>query len=702
MEDEMLRICFYHWIPLADNMLPDIAKSLVTQKNATISENTVEHVLYESNIDTESDKLGKLHIKGKINSRGFSQYIINIPPPRNMALGPVIESTLPKLHNAVSSFIFDILPYAVRNKIGVMEESIVSFQRFESTVFETFVDNLSKRFLKTYSVVAILVDDVYEQDIKAGFIIDGDNVSLNITSNNNENFFTCSENESVFFFYSKKFAVEEQKEFESVIYKYCALVAYARFVERVVDILKDVRDHIIPLRRQLAIALQRNTEEHFNWMTRIKKYLTYIKIKLPIIQRVINHLASANRTGVKLKLDLFKNSANINSFPSLVKAQEHLIKMRMKPLNINDIINEALERSEKLFDEADRENGILSTELTQVLQGSLQSEQVQITTRELDTSRSILELDRGGKNRSNALKILSLVLSGSLGVQFATAIVDIWNFYSKYQIPSGGSAILKGVLLLVFPAVAWLLADKYIQRKSDLFRLVIPVLSNIPSESISRYLTDYPSNYNRHEISGQRNTVSWSQTLFPILNKPQYTRLPYLFKRIPLKYKFNMVFDYEKRGYVHSITLEAEHNKIKFDVFGLVVQILSSMDKSGCLSEYQRRETSLLAEVLMYLGINLRDDLIGLNKILATSSDELQRDLEGYKKDTDDPSLSNIDRDIMKDIMEKNTLYLDWLIDAQEDKHENIPLSLLGRSNVAKKLTVLRVILPTFDFVKEI
>lgn len=684
----MLRICLYHWIPLADNMLPDIAKSLQLRQQARIVENTVEHVVYSAPLDTGIDNLGKVQVKGKINSRGFSQLIVDVPPPKNMSLGPVIESLLPSFQKTIAEFIFEILPYAVRNKTGVMEESIVSFQRFESKVFETFVDNLSKKFLSTYRVIAIVVDKSYEQDVQAGFIVDNEETQITITNPLGGNYVTCNKAEDVFFFYATDFPLEEQKEFESVIYKYCALVVYAHFVERVVDILKDVRDHIIPLRRQLAIALQRNTEEHFSWMTRVKKYLTYIKIKLPIIQRVKNHLFSASKTGVKPKLELFQNAAGIQGFPSLVSTQ--LLHIRMKPLDIGGIIEEALARLDNLYSEAASENDVLSNELSLVLQGSLQAEHVLITTRELDASRSMLELDRGGKNRANALKILSVVLSGTLGLQIANEVVSIWNLYSSYKLVDPTSSLLRVAFLLGTPTTAWYFTDKYIQRKSDIFRLVIPITANIPQDAIERYIQNHSKSYNRHEISGQRNVISWNKVLKPTLDKIRNPFLRIFYSR----YNFNIIFDYEKRGYIYSITLEAEHNKLRFDVFGLVVQILSAMDESGCLAEYQEKETSLLAEVLIHLGINLSDELIALNKILATTSNELERDLDGYLHNPNDPSMSDDDRIIMQDIIVKYNKYLEWLIDAEENKHKNTPLSLLGRSNIAQKLTILR----TMDF----
>ena len=150
-----------------------------------------------------------------------------------------------------------------------------------------------------------------------------------------------------------------------------------------------------------------------------------------------------------------------------------------------------------------------------------------------------------------------------------------------------------------------------------------------------------------------------------------------------------MIPDYERRGYIYSITLEAEHHGLQFELLQLVVQLLTDMDKSNCLMDYQKDETSLLAEVLLNLGINMDENLVALNKILSVSSDELYRDIEAYKRNPEDPSMSDEDRKIMNNIRDKLDDYIAWLIDAEKNKRE-IPLPLLGETNVREKLALLK------------
>ncbi len=685
----MLRISIYHWLPLADNMLPDIEKALCSDKKISDVISDGDYIDYSFELDTELDRVGKIQLKGKINSRGFNQSIINIPPPKDMALAPVIEMILPTLQTKVANLLFEIAPYAVRNKTGILEEKIVSFQQFESRQFEAYLDNISRKFLMSYRAIAILVDKDYEQDIRAGFYIESKDLSLKISATNSPNSAACDEVNSIFFFFSNEYAEQEIQYFENVVYKYCAAITYLHFIERAITILKDVRDHVIPLRRQLAIALQRNTEEHFVWLTRMKKYLTYVNIKLPVIERVKNHLEAAYTLGVRYKLELFERPSSIEPFSTLTNIQ--LIAEKNKPLQLEGHIKEALGRLDKLYDEAKQENSILSNELSQVLIGSLESENVQITARDLDATRSLLELDRGGKNRANALKVLSVVLSGTLGLAIADVMInlaesllpkfEIGFFHQILDFIVSSAIPFKLFFLVAAPVVAYLFTEWSIAQKSNLFRLVIPFSANLPPENIHMYL-EKKKPYTRFESSGQRRVVSWDQKFIPEVQIKMRDR----------KSIFNVIIDYEKRGYVYSVSLEAEHSRLTFDILGLVIQVLSDMDKDNCLKDYQQNETSLLAEVLIHLGIHLEEKLIALNKVLALPAEELSRDIEAYIRDPKDPSMSDEDRKIMKDIESQHKDYIQWFIKADKGEHKDILLSLLGSNNIKQKLSLLRKI----------
>jgi hypothetical protein len=63
-----------------------------------------------------------------------------------------------------------------------------------------------------------------------------------------------------------------------------------------------------------------------------------------------------------------------------------------------------------LFNENEDEASKFSFELSQILQGSFLSENVQKLTKVVQTLRNQLEVARGGKHRENALKGLSIIL----------------------------------------------------------------------------------------------------------------------------------------------------------------------------------------------------------------------------------------------------------------------------------------------------
>ena len=166
------------------------------------------------------------------------------------------------------------------------------------------------------------------------------------------------------------------------MYKYCALIIFQRSVSHVIEILKGARDHVIPLRREVAIALQRNTEEHFGFFNWVKKYMTYANIKLPVIFKVINHLMAARRSSqFKAKIQtLFKIVHKLEQYPIIRSLQALPDHKSFDWVTLSDKITEDTgeltedtglpeqsSRMARLYDEDNAELRILSSELSQVL-----------------------------------------------------------------------------------------------------------------------------------------------------------------------------------------------------------------------------------------------------------------------------------------------------------------------------------------------
>ncbi len=673
----MIRIAVYHWLPIADNMLPEIERELRKDhsgriKDVTVDQDSVSYML-TFNFTRDGRPSGCFPMRGKINQRGFAQHILNVAPIPGISLSAMLNEMVPAARDFLADLLFEIAPLAVRNKLAVLHEGIVSFQQFHASVFEPRIDSSAKSFLLNYNLVAVMLDNQQTEAMQAGFEIS--DLKIIVPASNAPTRAIANPEGTCVLFYSTEYHPDELSILDSVIYKFGALATYVRFVARVIVILKETRDHVIPLRRQLAIALQRNTEEHFLSLTQMKKYLTYVNIKLPVVQKVLNHLNAARFSDqFAAKVATFDEPSKIYAYPA-IRAVE---TSRLQPHHMILKIEEDSKRLQALYDEDLKEINVLSNELSQVLEGSLLSESVQIWNRGLDTAQASLELDRGGKNRANALKVLSIVLSANLGALIADAF--------------GLPAAIKLLIGLGVAGIAWFFTEFVIQRRASYFRLVIPINATVPRSSLDS-LTDHQK-LKRTETNGTRRIRTWSerfevngQTAEEYSRRRENGHTPYF--RRSRKREFDITIDYEKRGFIHALTIETEYNRETFNARKLVEQIVERMETAGCLAQYENQETSLLAEVLLHLDIFLDRDLVALNKILTLPSAELCQLIITGSHDEGDGALSKEDRRFVEDIVKRRNKYMKWLIDVQEDPKQAKLLTLLGKHNVQRKLNIV-------------
>jgi hypothetical protein len=343
----MLRLSVYHWLPIADNMLPEIEQALIQQTKYKINNirPVPDAVLYDVKFHFAQ---GSLTIKGKINQRGFSQNVIAIPEISNRTLSGALETIIPQIRAFLVDLLFDIVPQAVKNKLAVLYEGIVSFQEFEANIFEPLIDNPAKAFLYEYQFMVLLIGKEKWCDIEAGF--DVPSIDLEVKPSLEKERAIVNHKANCVLFYSDLFHDQEQQELDGIVYKYCALITYLRFVSRVVFILKEVRDHVIPLRRQLTVALQKNTEEYFSLLTRMKKYLTYVNIKLPVVQKVLNHLNAAKRSAqFSEKVVAFVDNEETSSRFSSIRSINRTDYDRLKPIYVITKIDEDYTRLQALY-----------------------------------------------------------------------------------------------------------------------------------------------------------------------------------------------------------------------------------------------------------------------------------------------------------------------------------------------------------------
>lgn len=714
-ENPTTRLCIYHWLPLADNMLPDIEQHLrdLPEHQIHSLQFAAGAVEYNSECDVKrnSDQLIVLPFQGKIDSEGFCQHVAELAPIHGLPLSESITVVLQQFREHLKTFLFYLAPAAIRNKLAVMEEGIVSYTHFYfGDPLGPTIDIPAQAFLATHNVAIIVLTEGHESDLKAGLslpALDLRDIRPSLTDA------TCvfpNTTHDTFLFYSREYQNEERLHFDGVFHKFSCLLNLTDFARRAISILKDTRDHVVPLRRQLAIALQRNTEEHFSFLTEMKKYLTYASVKLPIVEKVRNHLIDTARS------DQF---VEINSLSSDKKHTDEFGTMKMlslcndeavHPLVLHQRLGDDLERLTLLYKEGERELTVLSNEVSQVLQGSLSSEGLHLSARKLDTEQASLELDRAGKNRANALKALSIVLA----VNVAATIADWFRL----------GIIGRPLLAILLTGIAAALIEWDIRRKSRYFRLVIPLNWKVNREGI-RNLVDNRT-LKRSESNGSRRIRTWEQQIYagypgvmdagdmPAIKHPirpgaglkaarsaiARTRPSIERMLVPLhgrKYIADITVDYEQRGFLHSVTVDIEASSISIDSRSVVTQILTEFAHAKCLAD-ERERKSLLAEAFSRLDLFVDASLTSLNWVLTQDPASLRRVLQACKETTRDHNfVSELGRekleeyrDFARHVVENREDYKEWLGEALRcTKESEILESLLGHKMLSLKEDII-------------
>lgn len=666
----MLRICVYHWLPVSDNILRDIIRYLEKRSNSSKILGFIpsdDAVSYQSLFNVESISLGHIGLKGKLNQRGFIQNVVDIPQIPQMPINRVIDSVIPEMLSFVNEIILEILPPTSKNTLAVLNEGIYSIDGFEAVTFEIEVDNQAQIFLNENYMVSIVTNDEYISSIHVGFY--ASTIKLRVAASAVEESATyVSENDKIVLFYSKSFNTANVKEFDSEIYMYCALAVYVPFVERVVDILKESRDHIIPLRRSLVRTLQVRADENSLFFAKTKNYLAYVNIKLPVILKVINFLIGAFQSEqFKTKVRFLTSSDN--TIFSLGVNQ--INTMNLRPEYLLSKLHEDVDRLDGLYKEDTQEIDIISVELARVIQGNLLAENAQLSARRLETSRAALELDRGGKNRSNALMVFSFLASANLGVLIA----------SEFQLHTW----LKLLVAALAVVLAWYVTNRAIRSKASYFRLNIPIREMVGKNAL-QYLTNNNENLKILDYSGDRRLVTWSEKFYAEPLNKKSKRL----KTISTKRQFNVSLDYEIRGYLHAIILETEDKVAKFDSRLLIKQLIELMNErmsgSGNFSNYKDGESSIYVEALQNIGLDLDDNLPALNRVLTMSSLELKHLLNNYVADPDHHSISRSDQDIAQDLLNRKQDYIRWFANTSNSENSHI----LGIENLLKKQEIVQ------------
>lgn len=659
----MIRISIYHWLPIADNMLSEIERRLRALPSTRVSEIQVERdavsylTVFEFRRDFRFLAAFPMHVK--INQRGFCQHVINIAPVPGTPLHALLNEVVPELKREIANLLYVLVPDAVRSKLATLEGGITPFQQFQSITLDPPLDQAARAFLFSSQVTAIILDHTQADILHAGFIMP--ELRLHVPSRQVTAAAYTNEEGDCFLFYSDDYHPDEWTTHDSVIYKYCALVLYVRFLEHTISILKRTRDHIIPLRRRLALGLQGNFTEHFEALTQIKRYLTYINIKLPLVHKVLRNLQATRATETfAAKIATFHDLANVFNYPAIRSIEETF----WQPHVLIEKIQHESDRAENMFDEELDEIRIVSTELSQVLEGSLLSEQLQVSARALDATQATLEIERSAKNLANTNKWMTVLLLSALGTLLALAF--------GLGLPS---AVGVGVTLC---AIGFCVTAFALWRHRAYFRLVIPIRANLKPNALTQWMTQH--RVSRNKTNGNQITCTWREAM------PVHVYQNDGESKHHILHTFDVTIDLQRRGFLNAITLEAEHHTALFDPRDLVEAVFGSLRANECLNESE--ESSLYANALSQLEIPLEPHLPALNKLLTLPTTQVTQIVRTGATNQED-SLSKQDLYVMQDLNAQPRAYKDWLLEVLNNSARANLLALLGLQNVRHKLTLL-------------
>lgn len=667
----MIRISVYHWLPIADNMLVEIEKRLRALTPYQVTDIETErdavtfHTTFKFSRDGRSVAVFPLH--GKINQRGFGQHVIMIAPIPGVALNALLNEIVPELVQSVGDLLYSIAPESVRNKLAILNAGITPFQQFQSSTLEPPLEQAVRSFLSHNQVTAILLDERCVDLVRAGFSIP--NIDLHVKPYDREAGAFTSESGNTILFYATEFSPDEKTIHDSIIYKYCALVLYSRTLDNAISLVRQARDHIIPLRRRLVLALQGNITEHFDSLTHMKRYLTYVNIKLPVIQKVIHHLQATHNTQTfAAKIASFDEPIKVFGYPTIRTIESTL----WQPPYLIGKINDETRRIDTVFDEEIQEIQIVSNELSQMLEGSLLTEQLQVAQRSLDATQAMLEIERSTKNLANTNKSVTILMMTALGM-LITNTLNVGIF----------GTVAVGVTLLV---IGYLVTTFALKRHAAYFRLVIPIRVVIHPDLLVAWITGHKLLANK--TNGNQITCSWRQKI-PVRLVPAKTQENPKANDVLLNKTFDITVEFQRRGFLNTITLEADHFTANFEIRDLLEHVFSGLLDNPALNTNDSRETSLYVRVLSQLDLPLDAQLPALNNLLLMPSAQVSEIVHTGTSNREDSTVSKLDVYALQDLNGQLRSYKEWLNGILNDPEHNVLLGLLGSQNVQSKLNLL-------------
>jgi len=640
-------VTLFHWLPIADNMLPEIDEVLSRMWTSVSRSNTESDSLrysFESPFTPREGSSGGYRVTGTIHKFGFVRHTMEMPVLAGAPIGTTLSKAAGELKESVISMLLHILPSAVLNKLAVMTEGIVSPESFRFTSFGPLITEPAAQHLLDSSIALVVLMGP-TADLGSGINIPG--LGLTFTAGAATPAATSNTKQTAVLIHLR--APEKSPASHHTL----GLEAYRRSGARVIQILKEVRAHAIPIRRQLAIALQQPPEDFFPELTRMKRYLTYVNVKLPVIDKIANHLSQVWKDD---SLVIFKESAGESSetIRGLASAIQSLTRS-----NVEARVAQDRERIRSLLGEDRTEIVTLSSEVAQVLTSSLLSEHLDLSVRSLDSNLAALELDRVAKNRANALKALSVVLSIGTGVIVAQSLGL-----------RSGPAVIVGLILT---GAAWTSVNLAIRMREHLYRLVIPVNIGIAPEALEKFVTKHRPL--RQDGIGDRRVVSWRESIAAVMGREEPLS-PTVDELANLRqWQFEVTADYTKGGLLHAITVETEHRGVRFSTLAVAVHVARSLYSASCLDAGPGQ---ILAKIARGLGIQLDHRFPALTHLLSMDREELKRVVD-IAANGEVESLPPEQRKTLREVGLRRAEYVAWLASSSEHVARK---ELLGEENL--------------------
>ncbi len=671
----------------------------------------------------------KITIGAKINGRGFVQVSFNYDEVRELfPKGHTPKLILEFCEQVVLRILIQILPERVVNKFAVLEEKIVSFINFKIIEQRLGYIDSAVRFLSNNSFVMLISQENNKFTTEWEDRLLKPNTSKkevlllrNSVANNKTPSRITRKSETALLYYSQSQDYEVLKE---QVYQFCALGLFTRYLEMVIGITGSLSHDLIQIRREHYTVSPYLKEEIRHNLFDQKRYLGYVTTKLSVIQKIESHLADTfGSPEFKEKLHTLSQS------DKLINQFQNYKDPLFSPKGLVNDAEEDFNRIRVLFKDTSDEAKLLSDVLNSTYENELSLQRAKSLDLQVESSRANVELSRSGKNRANALKLLTIVTFANIFLNMLVValvnseIFGLWIFF-----------LIQFGILSIVAVIGLILISIAINLYRCQFELVIPLNKKGNINGIRELIKT--KDVWHSDFRGPNRTIIWKEYFFAFDiieyhektyirkkfdKKTQgflknmvsvkwnsfYKEKPYkkgwvwlLIKRVfiessrtlleakfwsiithklkPLfSHPFDLTLEYNKQGDIYSITLQTEHWDSRFDVRKILFYVCklfcNIVDDSKLVGE---KNVSQIAEIFLKMDIDLDPNYKGLNWLLSQTPEHINNIFE--RRQLESPITPEEDRFVTA-VMEDIQGHIEKLILCEDPK----VMSILGIKEVS-------------------